>query len=307
MNLWTFISTVILSLSLTSSQLYHLPTIILEQTQSGSKLSFKEQILDDSKKIPHKVDNKSLGVKISAQAAAVMDKDSGIILWQKNAGEIRPIASISKLMTTLVFLEHNPGWNTEVTMEEVDEVNGGTRHILRGETVIVKDLFYTSLIASDNNSINALVRSTGLSRQEFVNLMNKKAASLGMKNTKFSELTGLSEQNVSTALEVLTLAKTAFAKADIKNAVSQKDYNFFDKSGKAHHIKSTNLLFNSYLDVLAGKTGYIGASGYCLVLEIAGNDGQNIFGVVLGSESHDGRFQDLKILSGWILDNFVWS
>lgn len=307
MNLWTLVSTIILSLSLTSSQLYHLPTIIMEQTDSGSKLSLHEEILDDSHKIPHKVDNKSLGVKISAKSAAIMDEDSGVILWQKNANEVRPIASISKLLATLVFLEHNPGWDTKVTMEEVDEVVGGTRHILRGETVTVKDLFYTGLIASDNNSINALVRSTGMTRQEYVDLMNKKAASLGMTHSSFAELTGLSEHNVSTALEVLILAKAAFAKDDIRDAVRRKIYDFDDQDGKPHHIQSTNQLLNSYLDVEAGKTGYIGASGFCLVSEIAGDDGQNILGVVLGSDSHEGRFQDLKILSGWVLENFTWS
>jgi len=72
-------------------------------------------------------------------------------------------------------------------------------------------------------------------------------------------------------------------------------------------IASTNKLFNSFLEVEAGKTGFTNASGYCLVSEVSGENGNNIISVVLGSDTHDGRFQELKILSAWIFDNFIWS
>ncbi len=308
MNLWTFISTLILSLGLSSPTFYHLPVIVFGQNDGKTTASFREYILDDNNRlIPHKIDNKSLGVKISAQSAAVMDIKTGIVLWQKNANEVRSIASISKLMTALVFLEHNPGWQTEMTMEHADETNGGTARILRGETVSVKDLFYTSLIASDNNATTALVRSTGLSKEEFVALMNQKAADLQLKHTSFVEPTGLEDGNQSTVLDILLMAKQAFNNPDIKAAVNNKNYTFSTLSGREHKIQSTNLLLNSYMNIIAGKTGYINAAGYCLVSEVAGENGQVILSVVLGSDSHESRFQDLKILSAWVLDNFVWS
>ncbi len=194
----------------------------------------------------------------------------------------------------------------EITLEKRDEANSNAPNILRGEVVTVKDLFYTSLIASDNNTTNALVRSTGLDRDDFVDLMNKKAKDLGLDNTEFKDPTGLNQDNKSTALEILQLAAVAFAEPEIVEATSKKNHNFWSISGTHHKIFSTNNLLNSYLDVVAGKTGFIFESGYCLVSEIKSNN-NNIIAVVLGSETNLDRFQDLKILSSWILDNFVWS
>lgn len=308
MNLWLIVSTVILTLGLNASPLYHLPKISLLEDQVETKASIEGQRLERNEaKLPHKIDNDSMGVKISAQSAAILDWDSETVLWQKNAQEQRSIASITKLMTSLVFLEHNPGWKTEVVMVIGDEVGGVAPNIMRGERVRVEDLFYVSLIASDNNAINALVRSTGLSKEKFVDLMNQKAKDLGLENTQFVGVTGLNDGNKSTAIDVLKLAKVAFSNRHIKDAAKRSSYTFVDLNNKSHKAISTNRLLNSYLNVEAGKTGYITASGFCLVSQISGTDGQNIIGVVLGSESNDHRFQDLKILSAWVLENFIWS
>ena len=210
-------------------------------------------------------------------------------------------------MTALVFLENNPGWNTSITMIKKDEVNGGNVNILRGETVKVKNLFYTSLIASDNNATNALVRSTGLEKNQFISLMNKKARELGLENTSFVGVTGLNNNNISTALDILKLARKAFSNEDIKEVTSHRVYSFYTSEGKFKKVYSTNKLLDSYLNIQAGKTGYITASGYCLVSEVLGNTNEDIITVVLGSDTHDGRFYDLKVLSAWILDNFNWS
>jgi serine-type D-Ala-D-Ala endopeptidase (penicillin-binding protein 7) len=308
MNLWLLISTIVISLGLTANPNYQLPLISIFESEAGITANFEAVELDDTANIiPHKIDNKSLGVKIAAVSAATMDKNTGLILWQKNADQIRSIASITKLMTALVFLDNNPGWDIEVTLEEQDEINGGTNRILRGEIVKVKDIFYTALIASDNNATRALVRSTGLEEEDFVDQMNAKAKELELSNTNFVGPTGLKDDNKSTALDILVLAKTAFANQDINNAVSEAVYNFKAISGQHHKIISTNKLFSSFLDIKAGKTGFINASGYSLVAEVGGGSGQSIISVVLGSATHDDRFQDLKILSSWVLNNFTWS
>ncbi|MBT4210019.1 MAG: D-alanyl-D-alanine carboxypeptidase [Candidatus Komeilibacteria bacterium] len=308
MNLWILISTIILGLGLTSNPAYQLPLISIFESEENTTASFEAVELDDAAEIiPHKIDNKSLGVKIAAQSAATMDKNTGLILWQKNADQVRSIASITKLMTALVFLDNNPGWDTEITLEKQDEINGGTNRILRGEVVTVHDIFYTSLIASDNNATRALVRSTGVLEEEFIQKMNNKAKELNLANTNFVDPTGLKDNNKSTALDILSLAKVAFDNQYINDAVSKAVYNFQAISGANHKIISTNKLFNSFLNIKAGKTGFVNASGYCLVAEVVGEGESDIISVVLGSDSHDGRFQDLKILSAWVLDNFSWS
>lgn len=308
MSLWTVISTVVIAFSLTSNPVYHLPTISFSDDGQSQQAELNDYQVKPENKIylPHKKDNNSLGVKITAHSAAVLDKDSGIVLWKKNADGVRSIASITKLMTAIVFLENRPDWNTQITMEIRDEANGGIPDIKRGEVVRVKDLFYTALIASDNNAAMAMVRSTGLSNEEFVKKMNDKAKALGLENTAFVEPTGLNDANHSTAIEVLQMAKYAFDIPDIRAVVGLAEYNFNSISGESHRIFSTNQLLSSYLDIEAGKTGFINSSGYCIVAEVKG-DKANIISVVLGSETNPDRFQDLKILSGWILENFIWS
>ena len=306
MNLWTLISTIIISFGLTASPVYRLPTVTVnsESTQATLNLELKES---KESKLPYKIDNNSLGVKLTAESAAVMDKDTGIVLWQKNAQEQRSIASITKLMTVIVFLENRPNWNDLITMQKEDEANGSSSHISRREIIKVSDLFYLTLVASDNNAAKALVRSTGLVEKDFVALMNKKATELGLTNTIFVDPTGLNQENKSTALEVLKLANTAFAYEDVLDVTSITNYTLVTQAGRSQRIYSTNWLLNSYLNVEAGKTGHITASGYCLVSQVLGQDGQRILTVVLGSESNDYRFFDAKVLSAWVLDNFTWS
>jgi D-alanyl-D-alanine endopeptidase (penicillin-binding protein 7) len=306
MNLWTLIASILLTWSISTAGDYHLPIFTLESKDGIEQVLVTEKIVKNSIVSPHKINNDSLGVKLTAVSAAVMDKNSSIILWKKNAEEIRSIASISKLMTALIFLENNPGWDSEVTMLQEDETRGAINNISRGEIVKAEDLFYTSLIASDNNATKALARSTGISEKEFIDKMNKKAKELGLPNTKFFEVTGLDERNVSTAVDILNLAKEVFTKEEIKLATTKQNYQFTAVSGKAHKVYSTDHLLNSYLDIVAGKTGYINAAGYCLVAEVVGSEGNSIISVVLGSASNDDRFKDLKVLSAWVFENYSW-
>ena len=305
--MWELIATAFLTLNLLITPIQHVPVFTLVDSEGDQQITIQTQKFVGEQVLPHKISSDSLGVKITAIASAIMDKDSGAILWQHNASEVRSLASITKLMTALIFLENNPGWQQVMTMEKRDEVNGGTAHLERGEKIKVRDLFYTALISSDNNATHALVRSTGLTMDQFIDLMNIKVKDLDLEHTHFVDVTGLSDNNKSTALEILSLAKIALSQEDIKAVTSKNTYNFQAISGRQHRIFSTNKLLDSYLDVVAGKTGFITAAGYCLVSEIQGENGQDIIGVVLGSATHDDRFQDLKILSAWILDNFSWS
>lgn len=306
MNLWSVISVILLTLGLNPSQLSYLSTVELSNQGPQQTANIQRIVVEDKNVVPQRKNSGSLGVKITAPSAAVMDLGSGIVLWQKSAKEARSIASISKLMTALVFLENNPGWNNVVTLKESDEAGANIPNILRDQTVTVKDLFYTTLVASDNNTANALVRSTNLSQAEFVKLMNAKAQTMGLSNTYFVEPLGLDARNSSTALEVLAMAKVAFANPDIKSATAMKTYNFIGVNGEAHKVKSTNNLLNSFLNIKNGKTGSTDQAGYCLVLEVGGSANQNILTVVLGSATHEDRFKDAKILSAWTLENYSW-
>ncbi|HEX9664697.1 MAG TPA: hypothetical protein VGA49_02640, partial [Patescibacteria group bacterium] len=169
---------------------------------------------------------------------------------------------------------------------------------------------YTGLIGSDNNAMAALARSTGLSPEEFADLMNAKADSLKMNNSHFIEPTGLSPLNVSTARDVLKLARAAFADEKISEILRIKKYQFTSASNISHTVYSTDLLLNSFLNadpyqVVAGKTGFINEAGYCLTAQISHSE-QNgeILAVVLGTTGHLNRFDEMKGLVSWVFDNY---
>lgn len=250
----------------------------------------------------------SLGVVTSATAAAVYDLKSETPLFEKETDRVIPLASITKLMTALVFLEHNPGFDQSATITASDNsLIGAKLRVPDGEALKVIDLFYTSLTGSANNATQALVHSTGLSGDEFVAKMNEKAQELGLKNTHFVEPTGLSEKNVTSANDLFILAKAAFANPWIKRATTKTNHELVTLTrSQYHNVKCQNDVLNSYLDVQGTKTGFTYEAGYCQVTQVKGEDGQEIIVVVLGSESEDSRSQETKAMTEWAFENYQW-
>lgn len=256
---------------------------------------------------PIRKNNISLGMEITASSAIIIDKESGLVLWQKNPDAEKPVASITKLLTALVFLDNNPGWETTVKIQKSDYRLGGRSYLYSGEEILVKDLFYTALIASSNEATAALVRSTGLNEDEFVVKMNQKAKSIGMSNSRWVEATGLNPDNVSTATDLGLLIQAAFSQPLIVQATQKEEYQFgVLNAERVYTVKNTDKLLQSYLNILAGKTGYLEEAGYCLVSKIYGPAEQEIYVVVLGSASEASRFQEVKSLAQWSFDNYIW-
>ena len=264
---------------------------------------------------PQAVENpESAGVKVTAKSALAVDAESGKILFEKNPQEVRSIASITKLMTALVFLEHNPGWDKEITMTESDFREGATSRLIVGEKVSVRDVFYTALVASANEASVALARSTGLSEEEFTKKMNDKASELGMKDTRFVDFTGLDDGNKSTAVDVAVLVKAAFTQKEILRAAGTGSYEIIILNKNiSRKIVSTDWILNqtfgvggSSYRVEAGKTGYLEVAGYSFASQITNQFGKKVIGVVLGSDTIDDRFVDTKSLAYWVYHNFEW-
>jgi len=251
---------------------------------------------------PLPINFNSLGMKITAGSAAVLDVNSNTILWRKNSIAVRPIASITKLMTALVFFDHQPSLDSIMTIEETDFREGNRSFFPAGSVVRVKDLLYASLVSSNNTATAILARSTKLSSEEFVRAMNDKAKVLGLQQTVFADVTGLDPKNVSTAEDILRLATVAFANPTIREATVRSEYTLSEGSV----LKNTDQLLGSYLNIGAGKTGSLDEAGYCLVSEVIAKDGQAIIVAVLGSATTADRFQDLKAVAQWTFDNFIW-
>ena len=248
--------------------------------------------------------------EMAAAKGAVLMANDHFFLFEENADEPQPIASITKLMTALVFLDNNPGWNKAYMITEADKIEGGRLNLFLGDEVTVKDLFYISLVASDNGATLALVHASGLSETEFVAGMNRRAEELGLAKTSFKDPVGLSEYNLSTAREVALLAQAAFKRPEISDATTRSDYQFTTVGGREKKIESTDyLLFDSgekILTVLGGKTGYTEQAGYCFVGRLKDEAGREVISVVLNSQDKNGRFRDSRNLANWVFANYNW-
>jgi D-alanyl-D-alanine endopeptidase (penicillin-binding protein 7) len=201
-----------------------------------------------------------------------------------------PIASITKLMNALVFLEHNPGWERLVTIRPADDSDSSRVGFRNGEKITVRALFESMLVGSKNNAAQALARATGMGMSEFVQRMNAKARELGLHRTRFVDSTGLSAGNVSTAAEVAELARAAFAKKDIRKATMKAKYSFQAQNTRRWFtVRTTNSLLGAGIQLSAAKTGFINESGYNFVVETT-YKGKRLFVVILGARDATARF-----------------
>lgn len=247
---------------------------------------------------------------VVASSAAVMLLKYNTFLYEKNVTSTQPIASLTKMMTALVFLDHNPGWDTKYIYTVKDNIAGGLNNLFLGDELSIRDLFNTSLIASDNGATLALAHSTGLSDQDFVKAMNDKAKSLGLFNTSFVEPTGLSDNDLSDAQDVARLAAVALNNFDIIKTVSQKSYHFKTTQGRDKNIISTDYLLSepvpAGLTIMGGKTGFTDNAGYCFVGRFQTAQGDQLISVVLNSSGKEDRFTQTRRLISWVFTNFTW-
>jgi len=243
---------------------------------------------------------------IEAKSSLAMDISTGMVLYEKNIHDRLPIASITKLMTIMITLEEN---NLEdvVTISKNAANTGGTSMGLKaGEKIKVKDLLEGALIQSANDAAIALAENNAKTVEEFTKKMNKKALTLGLLNTHYSNPAGLEDKdNYSSAYDLAKLSRYIYQKQFIKQVASTKDTTVTSVGGDyTHKLTSTNdLLGNKYYKVKGLKTGTTDAAGLCLI-SIAENDkGNEILTIVLNSPS---RFTETKIIIDWIFRAYTW-
>jgi D-alanyl-D-alanine carboxypeptidase len=261
----------------------------------------------------HKIPARNLAIpqpKIEAESAVAFDDVSGYRIFDQNADQLRPIASLTKLMTALVFLDTNPDWQKKIKIIKSDLTSSNKANLFINDEVIIDDLFNMSLIASDNTGIAALVRSTGMSEEEFVSKMNAKAKALNIPNLKFNDPTGLDIKNMGSAVAVAKLVNLALSKNKITEALKQYQYSFSVGSKNTRQVVSTDQLLGETISeniiMIGGKTGHLNEAGYCFagVFEV---NGHKIMTAVLGAPINDNRFSEtLKILN-WTKRAYLWN
>lgn len=263
------------------------------------------------KEVPLKKSNyRSFGATPYSVAAAVVDMQSGKFLYRQRAGEQRAVASLTKLATSLVFLETDPNLDSLVSYSGSSDRGGAIVVLNNGEQLTLKQVLMGVLIPSANNMAVTLSKSTPLSESQFIARMNSRVKELGLKKTHFDEPTGLDSDNVSSAGNIARLARYAFTSyPDLyQEAGRMKQYDFtLSGSGGSVSLHTTNK-FNGrdVYDVVAFKTGYLpDSAGRTLALQVRERaSGHEIIVVLLGNPTYNTIFAEALELTEWTFQNW---
>lgn len=263
--------------------------------------------------VPLHSDSSTYSDPLTAAAALVVDDDTNTVLFKKNIDAVRPLASLSKLMSGLVLSDMTMDWNT-TTVLTADDIEGGDHHVSAGERYTLDDLWHIALVGSSNNSVEALVKAAGTDDSGFALLMNKKAAELGLLSMHFIEPTGLNSGNVGSALDIARLLKEALKSDRITRTLQIAEY--YAKpigDSKSRRVYSTNWLLTNWVpstfskDDIVGKTGYIDASGYNFTVRLVDTVHRHAIRIViLGAATNEARFSEARDLANWTFSHYLW-
>ncbi|MCF5897511.1 D-alanyl-D-alanine endopeptidase [Aeromonas veronii] len=242
-------------------------------------------------------------LEVRSSSALVVDVKTGKTLYQKNATKVRPIASLTKLMTALVVLDAKQNLNQIITVDknDLDRVKHTHSRIRMGTKVTRRDALHLALMSSENRMASALARHYPGGRSAFVRAMNNKARQLGMRNTHFYDSTGLSTRNVSTAQDLGKLAAAAYRQPLIRQFTQDENREMrFNAPAYSLMFNNTNpLVKNPDWDVRLSKTGFTDEAGRCLVMR-AKPDSRELAIVLLNSVGKRTPIGDANRIRKWL-------
>lgn len=234
--------------------------------------------------------------EFNVKSAYLTDTLTGQVLYEKNSEEKLPIASVTKIMTSLLVFEAlaagKISYEDTVTVSEHAASMGGSQVYLEpNEQMSVKDLMKSMMISSANDATVALAEHVAGSVETFVGMMNNRAAELGMTNTRFKNPHGLDEEgHYSCARDVAYMTRELLTHEDVTNFTTVWMDTIRDGS---FGLSNTNKLIRYYSGATGLKTGFTNAAGFCLS-GTAMRDGLHLIAVVLGGETSNERFGTVK-------------
>ena len=242
-------------------------------------------------------------LQLKSGSALVMDINTGKTLYQKNPAQVRPIASLTKLMTALVVLDARQNLNQTLTIDQNDRDN--IKHtysrVRFGTKVSRRDALHLALMSSENRMASALARHYPGGRSAFIRAMNNKARQLGMRNSRFYDSTGLSTRNVSTARDLAKLITAAYRQPLIRQFTqdTNKEMRFSTPAFSLMFNNTNPLVKNPDWDVRLSKTGYTDEAGRCLLMR-AKPDRQELAIVLLNSVGKRTPIGDANRIRKWL-------
>lgn len=243
---------------------------------------------------------------IPAPCAVLMEKETGTLLYQKNAHTAMAPASVTKVMTLLLVMEALDAG--KISMDDMVTVSpnaasmGGSQVYLEpGEQMSMDDMLKATVIASGNDAATALAEHVAGSAEGFVSLMNERAKQLGMNDTVFKNCTGLDvEGHVTSAYDIALMSRALIAHEQIKKYTTV----WMDSlRGGEFQLANTNKLIRSYNGITGLKTGFTSTAKYCLSAT-AERDGMELIATVMGTPTSPERFASAASLLDYGFANY---
>ena len=242
---------------------------------------------------------------VDAEAYYVQNAGTGEVLAAEDERERLPMASITKLMTAIVALEHASLDDVATVSRRTASIGESTINLRPGERVTLRDLIRAALIQSANDAANAIAAYVGGgSVDHFVELMNARARQLGLEDTRFVNPDGLDAPgHYSSAADLTKLARVAMNKPFIRQTV-----RLVDAEAAGRRVHTWNDLLSSFPRTIGVKTGHTNGAGWSQVAAARGG-GVTIYATILGGETREGRNGDLAALLTWGLSRYrtVWA
>ena len=246
--------------------------------------------------------------EITAPSAILTEKETGTVIWEKNADEIREPASVTKVMTILLIVEALE--RGEISLDDTVRTStyassmGGSQIFLKeGEEMSLRDMLKSIVVASANDAAVAVAEHLCGSEEAFVGKMNERAGELGMTNTVFRNCTGLLDdpEHVTTARDVAVMSRELIRHDPVKEFTSIWTDTVRDGE---FGLTNTNKLIRYYDGATGLKTGFTQRSRYCLSAT-AERDGVEYIAVVMGEETSAERFRSAQTLLSYAFANYT--
>ena len=238
---------------------------------------------------------------LKSSVALVVDQETREVLFSKNEKAVLPIASLTKLMTGMVLSEARLPMDEMVMISQADvDTEKGSRSRLKVGTELSRgELLHLALMSSENRAAHALARTFPGGLPTFVKLMNAKAQALGMRDTIYTDPTGLSSTNLSSAKDLALLVHVAHGDSLMRELSTSPGYQVAVGNRTLQFNNTNRLVNNPTWDIGLQKTGYISEAGQCLVMQTK-VAGRKLIMVFLDSAGKLSRLGDAERVRRWL-------
>lgn len=256
--------------------------------------------------LPHmdQIGPRTGGPNVHARAAFIYDADADEVLFERRADEVRPVASITKLVSSLALASLEPDLDTEICIgrEQYPTRNGARSHLSTGDCMSGWDVVGAALVASDNRAALAMAAVAGEDMDPFVRQMNVVSQELGMHASTWSDPSGLEDDNLSTARDIAK-ATLAVSTDPVLAPIASAPFWDIHRSNKddVRRLNSTDhLVGREDIEILAAKTGFTETARYCFTTVVRTKSGRRVVVTLLGEEAKETRWGDMARVLQWL-------